>query len=128
MFCWVCATEINVFSNDTTVCVPYVKYFFLSGWKRQVVILNRHDFLVWYFCAANFFFRKDVCSNFYVWELIFVDRRKNRKDNPQKFLCHTVFHMFIVSRIFTYMILWLRSCSFPTCRFVLIVGECNHVV
>ena len=57
-------------------------------------------------------------------ELIFVDRWKNRKNNLQKFLCDTVFHIFIVPCI----IGTIRSCSFRTCRFVLIMGECNHVV
>ena len=59
--------------------------------------MNRHDSLVLYFCVANLtleniysggnFCGKNVCINFYLWELIFADLWKNRKNkNPQKFL------------------------------------------
>ena len=52
--------------------------------------MNRHDFLVLYFCVANIklasiysgvdFCGKNVCGYFYSRELTFADRWKNRKN------------------------------------------------
>ena len=48
-----------IFSNNTTVCVPYVKLVFhcipFCFWMKEASCswMNRHDFLVLYFCVAN---------------------------------------------------------------------------
>ena len=48
-----------IFSNNTTVCIPYVKSVFVSLYtalflnERDKLQLNRHDFLLLYFCIAN---------------------------------------------------------------------------
>ena len=64
------------------------QYFVVSEWKRQVVI-EQTRFLSTVFSCSKFksesiysgvnFCGKNVCGNFYLRELIFTDRWKNRK-------------------------------------------------
>ena len=75
-----------VFSNSTTVCV-YVKPLYTI--LRQVAIERTRFFTSAFFCSEfkleNIYSGvnvcwKSVCGNFYLRELMFADRWKNRKN------------------------------------------------
>ena len=66
--------------------------------ERDKVVIEQTRFLNTLFLCSEFKLEniysgvnfcgkiKSVCGNLYLWELIFADRRKNRKNwNPQKF-------------------------------------------
>ena len=97
-FYWVRAIEIHISSNRPV---------FSCFWVREASCdcHDRHDFVVLYFLCREFrleniysgdnFYGKSMSDNFYLRELNFVDRwrnRKNRKNkNPQKFLATRYF-------------------------------------
>ena len=72
-----------------TINQYFVVYRFVSEWKRQVVI-EQTRFLSTVFLCSEFkleniysglnFCGKNVCGNIYLWELIFADPWKNRKN------------------------------------------------
>ena len=74
--------------NRNTYFQTINQYFVVSEWKRQVVI-EQTRFLSTVFLCSEFkleniysgvnFCGKNVCGNFYLRELIFTDRWKNRK-------------------------------------------------
>ena len=75
-----------VFSNNTTVCV-YVEPLYTV--LRQVAIERTRFFTSVFFCSEfkleNIYSGvnvcwKNVCGNFYLRELMFADRWKNRKN------------------------------------------------
>ena len=65
-----------IFKKNTTVCVPHIieqtqslsSRFLGSKFKSENIYFGVH------FCGKN------VCGNFYLQELIFADRWKNRKN------------------------------------------------
>ena len=79
--------------NRNTYFQAINQYFVVSEWKRQVVI-EQTRFLSTVFLCSEFkleniysgvnFCGKNVCGNFYLWELIFADRWKIAKLEPEK--------------------------------------------
>ena len=76
-----------------TINQYFVVHRFVSEWRRQVVI-EQTRFLSTVFLCSEFkleniysgvnFCGKNVCGNFYLWELIFADRWKIAKLEPEK--------------------------------------------
>ena len=107
----------------------------VSEWKRQVVI-EQARFLSTVFLCRKFkleninseikFCTKNVCGNFYLRELLFVDHwkklHKSQNLEPAKILCHTVVDLltsriactFLPSLWHLMMIFGFASCGFTS--------------
>ena len=97
-FYWVRAIEMHIFKQYCGVRQYFIVYRFVSERKRQVVI-EQTRFLSTVFLCSKFkseniysgvnFCGKMFCGDFYLRELIFVDRWKKRKNSkklePTKF-------------------------------------------